>query len=170
MSALFCFFLCFRSYPEKLEVCIPAFYKIRCILEESYVAVMWIINRLIIYDDQLTTGYVGLKRCNLQSTSLLESTNLLDQIVNTPVLLSPEIPQILADQLTLSQPREGGRLCPPNNIGTPDFQTFLQTLIQLTTRQITGSSHNFNFLIIFVEIHTSTFLSLILFLLHSACT
>ena len=29
MSALFCPFLCFRSYPEKLEVYTPTFYKIR---------------------------------------------------------------------------------------------------------------------------------------------
>ena len=40
LSALFCTFLCFRSYPEKLEEYIPTFYKIRYILEELYVAVM----------------------------------------------------------------------------------------------------------------------------------
>ena len=40
MSALFCLFLCFRSYPEKLEEYIPTFYKIRYILEELCVAVM----------------------------------------------------------------------------------------------------------------------------------
>ena len=34
MSALFHLFLCFRSSPEKLEVYIPTFYKIRYILEE----------------------------------------------------------------------------------------------------------------------------------------
>ena len=56
MSALFCLFLCFRSYPEKLEVYIPTFYKIRYILEELHVAVMWIISRLIIYIDQLNTA------------------------------------------------------------------------------------------------------------------
>ena len=33
MSALFCLFLCFRSYPEKLEEYIPTFHKIRYILE-----------------------------------------------------------------------------------------------------------------------------------------
>ena len=49
MSALFCLFLCFRSYPEKLEEYIPTFYKIRYILEESYVAVMRIISQLIIH-------------------------------------------------------------------------------------------------------------------------
>ena len=38
MSALFCLFLRFRSYPEKLEVYTPTFYKIRYILEELYVA------------------------------------------------------------------------------------------------------------------------------------
>ena len=56
MSALFCLFLCFRSYPEKLEVYNPTFYKIRYILEELYVAVIWIISRLIIFIDQLNTG------------------------------------------------------------------------------------------------------------------
>ena len=38
MRAMFCLFLCFRSYPEKLEVYIPRFYKIRYILDELYVA------------------------------------------------------------------------------------------------------------------------------------
>ena len=57
MSALFCLFLCFRSYPEKLEVYTLAFYKIRYILEELYVAVIWVLSRLIIYIDQLNTGY-----------------------------------------------------------------------------------------------------------------
>jgi hypothetical protein len=56
MSALFYRFLCFRSYPVKLEVYIPTFYKIRYILEELYVAVVWIISRLIIYIDQLNTA------------------------------------------------------------------------------------------------------------------
>ena len=56
MGALSYLFLCFRSYPEKLEVYILAFYKIRYILEEFYVAVIWIISRLIIYIDQLNTG------------------------------------------------------------------------------------------------------------------
>ena len=58
MSALFCVFLCFRSYPEKLEEYIPTFYKIRYILEESYVAVMWIISQLIIYIDQMNAAQV----------------------------------------------------------------------------------------------------------------
>ena len=40
MGALFYLFLCFRSYPEKVEEYIPTFYKIRYILEELYVAVM----------------------------------------------------------------------------------------------------------------------------------
>ena len=53
MSALFCLFLCFRSYFEKLEVYTPTFYKIRYILEELYVAGMPIISRLIIHIDQL---------------------------------------------------------------------------------------------------------------------
>ena len=60
MSALFCLFLCFRSYSEKLEEYIPTFYKIRYILEELYVAVMWIISRLIIYIDQLNTAHNSL--------------------------------------------------------------------------------------------------------------
>ena len=38
MSALFCLFLCFRSYPKKVEEYISTFYKIRYILEELYVA------------------------------------------------------------------------------------------------------------------------------------
>ena len=59
MSALFCLFLCFRSYLEKLEVYTPTFYKIRYILEELYVAVILIIRRLIIYIDQLNTGIDG---------------------------------------------------------------------------------------------------------------
>ena len=49
MSALFCLFLCFGSYSEKLEEYIPTFYKIRYILEELYVAVMRIISWLIIH-------------------------------------------------------------------------------------------------------------------------
>ena len=56
MSALFCLFLYFRPYSEKLELYIPTFYKIRYILEELYVAVMWIIIRLMIYIDQLNTA------------------------------------------------------------------------------------------------------------------
>ena len=53
MSALFRLFLSFRSYREKLEEYVPTFYKIRDILEDLYVAVIWIISRLIIYIDQL---------------------------------------------------------------------------------------------------------------------
>ena len=41
-----------------LENCIPMIYKIRYILEELYVAVIWIISRLIIYIDQLNTALV----------------------------------------------------------------------------------------------------------------
>ena len=37
MNGLVCLFLCFRSYPEKVEEYIPTFYKIRYILEELYV-------------------------------------------------------------------------------------------------------------------------------------
>ena len=48
----------YRSYSEKLEEYIPTFYKIRYILEELYVAVIWIISRLIIYIDQLNAGNV----------------------------------------------------------------------------------------------------------------
>ena len=57
MSALFCLLVCFISYPEKLDVYIPTFYKIRYILEELYVADNQIISRLIIYIDQLNTAY-----------------------------------------------------------------------------------------------------------------
>ena len=57
MSALFCLFLCFRSYSGKLEEYIPTFYKIRYILEELYVAVMCIISQLIIYIDQMNAAY-----------------------------------------------------------------------------------------------------------------
>ena len=60
MSALFCLFLCFRSYSEKLEEYIPTFYKIRYILEELYVAVVPIISQLIIYIDQLNEGHIEL--------------------------------------------------------------------------------------------------------------
>ena len=56
MSALFRLLLCFKSYPEKLEVYIPTFYKIGYILEELCVAVMLIISRLMIYIDQLNTA------------------------------------------------------------------------------------------------------------------
>ena len=59
MCALFCLFLCSRSYPEKLEVYIPKFYKIRYILHELYVAVIWIISQLIICIDQLNTATVN---------------------------------------------------------------------------------------------------------------
>ena len=58
MSALFCLFLSFRSYPEKVEEYIPIFYKIRYILEELYLAVMWIISQLIIYIDQMNTAFM----------------------------------------------------------------------------------------------------------------
>ena len=50
---LFCLFLCYTSYPEKLEVYIPKFYKIRCSLHELYVAVIWIMSQLIICIDEL---------------------------------------------------------------------------------------------------------------------
>ena len=55
----------FRSYPVKLELYIPTFYKIRYILEELYVAVMWIISRLIIYIDQLNTAQVFFTQTSL---------------------------------------------------------------------------------------------------------
>ena len=60
MSALFCFFLYFRSYSKKLEVYNPTFFKIRYILEELYVAVIWIISWLIIYIDQLNTACISI--------------------------------------------------------------------------------------------------------------
>ena len=40
-------------------------------------------------------------------------------------------PQILADKLTLSQPRGAGRLCPPNNTVTPGFSDLRPCLIYL---------------------------------------
>ena len=46
-------------------------------------------------------------------------------------------PQILADQLTLSQPG-GGRLCPPYNTGTPEFQTFLKPCMYNIPREQKG--------------------------------
>ena len=84
MSALFCLFLWFRSYYEKLQEYIPTFYKIRYILEELYVAVMWIISRLIIYIDQLNTATVN---------KLLNTKSLL----TTPSNVSPlHLKQILS--------------------------------------------------------------------------
>ena len=62
MSALFCVFLYFRSYSEKLEEYIPTFYKIRYILEELCIAFIWIISQLIICINQLNTGYDTLYR------------------------------------------------------------------------------------------------------------
>ena len=62
MSALFCLFLCFRSYSKKLVVYNPIFFKIRYILEELYLAVLSILSRLIIYIDQLNTGKIA-KQC-----------------------------------------------------------------------------------------------------------
>ena len=53
MSVLFYLFLSFRSHLVKLKVYIPTFYKITYILEELYVAVLWIISQLIVYIDQL---------------------------------------------------------------------------------------------------------------------
>ena len=60
MSALFCLFLCSRSYSEKLEVYILKFYKIRYILHELYVVVIWTISQLIICIDQLNTVHTTL--------------------------------------------------------------------------------------------------------------
>ena len=59
MTSLFCLFLCFKSYSERLEkcICILMFYKVKYILEELYIAVIRIISRLIIYIDQLNTAY-----------------------------------------------------------------------------------------------------------------
>ena len=56
LSALFCLFLCFRWYPDKVEEYIPTFYKIRYILVELYVAVMSIISQLKIYIDQINAA------------------------------------------------------------------------------------------------------------------
>ena len=56
MSALFCLFLCLKSYPEKLEEYIPTFHEIRYILEWLYLAVKWIISRLMMCIDRLNGG------------------------------------------------------------------------------------------------------------------
>ena len=40
-------------------------------------------------------------------------------------------PRFFSDQLTLSQP-EGGRLCPPNNTGTPGFSDLPMALLCIT--------------------------------------
>ena len=64
MNALFCLFLCFRSYPEKVEVYIPTFYKIRYILEELYVAVIPIIR---FYIDQLNEGIMLYSQIKIQN-------------------------------------------------------------------------------------------------------
>ena len=49
----------------------------------------------------------------------------------------PWHPQILADQLTLSQPG-GGRLCPPNNTGIPGFSDLPTALMGSFIFQLSG--------------------------------
>ena len=46
----------------------------------------------------------------------------------------PGVPKIFADQLTLSQP--GGKLCPPNNTGTPGFSDLPTALITLYNKGV----------------------------------
>ena len=102
MSALFCLFLCFRSYPEKLEVYTPTFYKIRYILEELYVAVIWIISRLIICIDQLNAGHI---QNELESWSNLVILCLASQIYlnsDAPVPYTYITGQHLAECKTVS--------------------------------------------------------------------
>ena len=61
-----------RSYPEKVEGTIQIFYKIRFILEELYVAVMWIISQLITYIDQMNAAHVKIS-FNLKKNIYLSS-------------------------------------------------------------------------------------------------
>ena len=102
MSALFCLFLFFRSYSEVLEVYIPTFYKIRFNLEELYVAIIWIISRLIICIDQLNEGkdsllkkrglkkgwkiYADLLHCTVDYYTIMER-QLLHQKVRQIILV-----------------------------------------------------------------------------------
>ena len=50
----------------------------------------------------------------------------------------PWLPQILADQSNLPLPRGGGRLCPPNNTGTPGFSDLPAALWLLMQQQAVG--------------------------------
>ena len=73
MSAFFCLFLCFDHIStEKLEVYIPTFYKITYTLEELYVAVMWIISRLLYWPAEHRPSYFTVfKLCRHFRTHLL---------------------------------------------------------------------------------------------------
>ena len=64
------------------------------------------------------------------STRLLAEQNEVEQL-GVSSLGVPWYPQILTDQLSLPQPRGGGRLCPPNTTGTPGFSD-LPTALALT--------------------------------------
>ena len=59
---------------------------------------------------------------------LIESTLLNAGVSSLGVPGMPWHPQILADQLTLSQ-RGGSRLCPPYNTGTPGFSDIPTALL-----------------------------------------
>ena len=56
-----------------MEGYIQIFYKIRFILEELYVAVMWIISQLITYIDQMNAAHVKIS-FNLKKKYLLEQS------------------------------------------------------------------------------------------------
>ena len=57
---------------KTLEKHIPTFYKIRFILEELYVAVMWIISQLITYIDQMNAAHAKIS-FNLKKNIYLSS-------------------------------------------------------------------------------------------------
>ena len=58
------------------------------------------------------------------------SLNVITGVSSPGVPGAPRDPQILADQLTLSQP--GGRLCPSNNTGFSDLPTALHRQLLAT--------------------------------------
>ena len=65
--------MCFWSYPEKVEDYVPKFYKMKYILEELYVVVMWIINQLIIYIDQMNAANDNSKNALLVAQQYVRS-------------------------------------------------------------------------------------------------
>ena len=73
-------------------------------------------------------------------TSDVSDQCLFDVCVAVQGLLSPGVPgvpwypQILADQLTLYPPGEGGRLCSPNDTGTPGFSDLPTALPECCTK------------------------------------
>ena len=88
MRALFGLFLCFGSYPEKLEEYISTFYRIRYILEEIYVAVMRIISRLIIYIDQLNAAHFSISAWLFLPWNNVGIFNCLSLAISCPSILA----------------------------------------------------------------------------------